>query len=234
MKITGLRFAPGCHSSLGLKAWGFLAWLINLGECRYVLTNAVKGFIVSSMAIENRLYGAADLVRILGVKPAEAYLWSRTWGLFEPRVRAKGPRGRNRYDFQNLLDMALIRELLMLGISLDSIRQILKTPPTSEQLGMAEVYDLKPIDLPTIWEQISKDRVYYETGGGLLIVDKGPGMSSFREQWYAALLTIGQAFAYFRTFQLGAEHAAINFGTSIFVDLLAIIRFIEKATGEKL
>ncbi len=26
----GLRFAPkGCHSSPGLKAWGFLAWLIN-------------------------------------------------------------------------------------------------------------------------------------------------------------------------------------------------------------
>jgi hypothetical protein len=25
----GLRFAPkGCHSSPGLKAWGFLAWLI--------------------------------------------------------------------------------------------------------------------------------------------------------------------------------------------------------------
>ena len=28
MKMTGLRFAPGCHSSPGLKAWGFLAWLI--------------------------------------------------------------------------------------------------------------------------------------------------------------------------------------------------------------
>src|SRR4030043_845304 len=27
----GLRFAPkGCHSSPGLKAWGFLAWLINM------------------------------------------------------------------------------------------------------------------------------------------------------------------------------------------------------------
>jgi hypothetical protein len=29
MKMNGLRFALGCHSSPGLKAWVFLAWFIS-------------------------------------------------------------------------------------------------------------------------------------------------------------------------------------------------------------
>jgi len=34
IKMTDLRFAPGCHSSPGLKAWGFLAWAIKMRMAR--------------------------------------------------------------------------------------------------------------------------------------------------------------------------------------------------------
>jgi DNA-binding transcriptional MerR regulator len=199
------------------------------------------------MAIQNRLYGAKEVTDILGVKPEEVFLWSRTWSLFEPAERAKGPRGRNKYDFINLLDMALIRELLLFGFNLRSIKKIFESPLTFEQLGLMTVYGEQARDLPTIWEEINKARLSYEIDGAVLLVDKGSSMDTVsatsihvdiitkdRDQVTAYMLTLKSAINHFSSFYLGSGHGAHGFATLLMVDLLAIVHIIEMATGQKL
>jgi len=193
------------------------------------------------MAIENKLYGARAIKEILGVKPEEVYLWSRTWGLFEPAIRAKGSRGRNKYDLDNLLDMGLIRELLMFGITPDAIKKIFSSAVTGES-RLKQAYMGQNKEFPSMWEEIKRCRFEYELNGAVLLVDKGPLVDSVSEPPFfkkghsvnALMLTLKSAMDNFFHFYLGAGQGAINFGTMIIVDLMAIVHLVETATEQKL
>ena len=76
------------------------------------------------MIIENRLYEAKDLKRILGLTPETIYLWLGTYRIFEPAVRAPGVRGKNKYSLLDVVKLALIINLQTIGIHLSHIRGI--------------------------------------------------------------------------------------------------------------
>jgi len=73
------------------------------------------------------LYTAKEIKRILGITPGQLFHWGRTWGLIEPEVKAKGRQGKNKYSLENLVQLAVIKELVNSGIELSFIEQLIES-----------------------------------------------------------------------------------------------------------
>jgi len=73
------------------------------------------------------LYTAKDIKKILGITPGQLFHWGRTWKLIEPEIRAKGRQGKNKYSLENLVQLAVIKELVDFGIELSFIEQLIES-----------------------------------------------------------------------------------------------------------
>jgi len=95
---------------------------------------------------------AKDIKAILGVTPGQLFQWSRTYGLFKPTVRVVGRQGKDKYSFDDLLAVAIIKELVDLGISLGSIQQSLlfKTSTIQEKLVWGKRKKRDEYEIPTL------------------------------------------------------------------------------------
>ncbi len=70
---------------------------------------------------------AKDVYRILGVDKNRLFHWINTHRLLEPDIDEGGGRGnRRRFSRNNLLELAIIRELHQYGIDLRIVQQIKK------------------------------------------------------------------------------------------------------------
>lgn len=181
------------------------------------------------MAIDDRkLYESKDVKRILGVKPEEIYLWSRTWGLFEPAIRGKA-HGKNRYSLENLMQIALIKELLQWQIGLAAIQRIL--PAGGEQRD------------PSIWRHIGASRERFEREGCVFALHKslvGPrylfgNITAADAGILPQIISLKWALDDFKSFCFGGDgNTPLNFGGILMIDLMKIIYDVESATGDKL
>ena len=109
------------------------------------------------MAIENRLFEAKDLKRILGLTPEKIFLWLRTYNIFEPTERAIGIRGKNKYSLVDLVKLGFIANLLTFGIHLAQIREIF--------IELDKVYNGK-----SLWEIIISEKRRLRRHGLILII----------------------------------------------------------------
>jgi len=109
------------------------------------------------MKIENRLYEAKDLKRILGLTPETIYLWLRTYHIFEPAERARGVRGKNKYSLLDLVKLALIANLQSFGMHLTAVREIFL------QLDKASNGE-------SLWNRIVNERDRFDHHGTVLII----------------------------------------------------------------
>jgi len=197
------------------------------------------------MTIDNKkLYESKDVKKILGVKPEEIHLWSRTWGLFEPAIRGKA-HGKNRYSFGNLVEMAVIKELLLFGFNLAAIREILGRSIIMELAEDDLVY--KPFKGASILANIAAFRDKYNREGCVFLVNRGPyidmvsiGSDHFisrgeRKAGIAMIMTLSDALDSFRHYLFPeGGGVAINYSSTLIVDLMGIVCFIELMTGGKL
>jgi len=109
------------------------------------------------MKIDNRLYEAKDLKRILGLTPETIYLWLGTYRIFEPALRAPGVRGKNKYSLLDVVKLALILNLQNIGIHLSHIRGIFAGLDKDEN-GI------------NLWERILNERERFDRVGATLII----------------------------------------------------------------
>lgn len=115
------------------------------------------------MAIENRLYEAKDLKKVLGLTPETIYLWLGTYHIFEPAQRAPGVRGKNKYSLLDLVKLALIANLQTLGIHLSHVRGIFAGLDKDE-------------NGESLWERIVNERDCFDNDGATLIICRDPGL----------------------------------------------------------
>jgi len=112
-------------------------------------------------------YTAADVKNIVGMDRNTLFYCVKTLGLIQP-VQQK-PKAI-LYDFLNLLDLALIQELLSLGITQGTIRGILNEPVTLEDIIQNSSNPWK--EGKTIWENYEDNREIYNDKGCVLILTK--------------------------------------------------------------
>ena len=69
-------------------------------------------------------YEAKDIREILGIDKNKLFYWTRTLGLLEPDIeKASGTGTSNKYSLANLIDLAVIKNMVHFGLSLNAIRR---------------------------------------------------------------------------------------------------------------
>jgi len=178
------------------------------------------------MPIDNRLYEAKDLKKILGLTPETIYLWLRTYHIFEPTERAHGVRGKNKYSLLDLVKLMLISRLQTFGINLTCVQGIF--------------VELDKVDNgKSLWERIVIERNRFDRDGALLVITRlGPTIWSFRgrlgtwkrppdQDFSVSLLSYKEAVSQFKK-ELKAPL------TTLIVNLNMILRIVEAQTKERL
>ena len=70
-------------------------------------------------------YEAQDIKRILGVDKNKLFYWIKTYRLLTPEVEeALGTGTRAKFSIKNLFELAVIKEMIAVGLDLSSIKQI--------------------------------------------------------------------------------------------------------------
>jgi len=65
--------------------------------------------------LTRKWFKAKDIKNILGVTSGQLFHWQR-WNLIRPEIKGKGRAYKDLYNFNNLIDIALVKELVKLGI----------------------------------------------------------------------------------------------------------------------
>lgn len=195
------------------------------------------------MVINNKnLYESKDVKRILGVKPEEVHLWSRTWGLFEPAIRGKA-HGKNRYSLENLMQIALIKELLQWGMGLAAIQAILYRAVYAADGDGPYFYGPKKQRAHSIWKYIGATRERFEREGCVFVLDKNPvgARKLFGNKRggeigiFPQIALLKQSLSSLWSFCFdGDGNTTRNFVGVLMIDLMNIIHDVEIATGDKL
>lgn len=192
--------------------------------------------------MSTKRYTAADIKNIVGMDRNTLFYCVKTLALIKP-VQHK-PRAI-LYDFHNLLDLAIIQELLSLGITPGTIRAILNEPVTLLDV-MTQVHLNAWKEGKTIWENYDENRRLYEDDGCVLILTKkGEGGHSFE------MMSVKAALADLRlswledvrepekTYRDGyrireSKTSPRPFGHMVIVDIFGLVNKVESLTGEKL
>lgn len=106
----------------------------------------------------HKWFTAKDIKEILGITPGQLFHWGRTWGVIKPDIKAQGRQGKDKYSFQGLLILALIKELLDVGLELKAIKEMMNSPlkTKGESWKKEDFYDI----FSHIKER-KKDIIYY-------------------------------------------------------------------------
>ena len=161
-------------------------------------------------------YSAKDVEKILGINPDKLFYWVKTKRLVSPMIEGKGRGKVNYYSFDNLFQLALIRNLTGFGIELNSIEEILKGP-TKRPKQKAR------LKLTILEYYKAKKETLREQGFLLMIVFHG------RKKIYYKNIGTRDVILDMLNFMWGYEETEITpFGDVILIDLLRIILAIEK------
>ncbi|GEM_PF-6539266 len=183
-----------------------------------------------------KTYQAKDIERLLGVSHAELFRWSRVWELFTPAQMGKGRRSKNRYNFINLLEIALVRELAQWGVDL----RVAQSGFNGRILFPEEISDegipiYRPgadlgLDCHEMWEFIQRNRRKFEKEGCVLVFRKTRNLD-FLEASLHAMPNRSAA-----RFVTPTDITPIGSGgvSVLMVDLMQTLRHVEQVTGDKL
>lgn len=108
-----------------------------------------------------QLFESRHVKELLGIDKDKLHHWVQNKRLLKPAVEGKGRGGRNKFSFENLLELALIQELLPFGIELNGIAGIMK--------GIREWDEINEKSI-SLWEAIISKRQYYKKRGAFLLI----------------------------------------------------------------
>lgn len=193
--------------------------------------------------MSTKRYTAADVKKIVGMDRNTLFYCVKTLGLIRPIQRM--PKAI-LYDLLNLLDLALIQELLSLGITQGTIRAILNEPVTLNDL-MNQVYMSAWKEGKTIWENYEDNRGVYEDKGCVLILmkkeDSGHSytMMPYRDALeYLDVIWLRRVPELKKTYRDGTIRTTkpgtipTPFGHAVMVDIFGLVNNIESSAGERL
>lgn len=193
--------------------------------------------------MSTKRYTAADVKNILGMDRNTLFYCVKTLALIQPAQHK--PRAI-LYDLQNLLDLALIKELLSLGITQGTIKAILNEPVTLHDL-MSQVYMNAWKEGTTIWENYYENREIYEDQGCVLILTKGEegghlytmvsakdALADLKLSWLDEVPELKKTYRD-GTRRITKPRAIPKpFGHVVIVDIFGLVNKVESLTGEKL
>ena len=163
-----------------------------------------------------------DIKKYLGITPGQLFHWGRTWGLINPSIKAEGRQGKDKYSFEDLLSLSLIKELLSFGIDLKTIKEILK--------GVNVLFKGKK----TIWEEFKENRSIYEKKGCVLIIDR-EDVDLKKEKFIYFFTTADEALS-----QISEDIKFLYYGGTkakkaiLIINIYSIVGLLEEKTGDRL
>lgn len=119
-------------------------------------------------------FESRHIQKYLNITKDQLLHWVQTRRLIKPTKEGKGRGGRSRFSFENLLNLALIKELSDFGMELHSVKAILKGIKTQRALmSDGDLHEVKiTTKTETPWEAFKKDRKLHEREGLWLIIEK--------------------------------------------------------------
>lgn len=122
----------------------------------------------------NRHFESRHIQEYLNITKDQLLHWVQTRRLIKPAIEGKGRGGRSQFSFENLLNLALIKELTDFGMELHSVKAILAGIKTQRALlsdgALQEVKISRKTETP--WQAFKKDRKLHEREGLWLIIEK--------------------------------------------------------------
>jgi DNA-binding transcriptional MerR regulator len=185
-------------------------------------------------------YTAADVKKIIGMDRNTLFYCVKTLALIQP---AQHKPKAILYDLQNLLDLALIQELLSLGITQATIKNILNQPITQDERIIQIIHNTGNEGM-TIWENYRDNREIYEDRGCVLIIAKIRKGGHF-----FTMMPVDGALDMLKVFWLGvgpepnkaypdgyriSKHGTFprSFGHVVAVDILGLVNEAESLASE--
>ena len=77
---------------------------------------------MNAEGLSDKRFGATDIMKLLGVSRNKLFYWFRTHGLVTPVVVGEGSGNRTKFSFTNLVELALVKELVEFGFDLRSVK----------------------------------------------------------------------------------------------------------------
>lgn len=186
----------------------------------------VKKYYISSvmnnrpgMTKKRHYFESRHVNEILGINKDRLHRWTQTKNLILPVKRGKGRGGRNKFSFENLLELDIIKLLDYCGLDLNVIEIIMKAIRNFKQESY-EYTTTKPISL---WTYIRNNKRRYnkQTGGFLVILPDATKKFNVR------LLTKKELVKHI-------SFKDLEYKGAILIEILAIIERMEEKTGMKL
>lgn len=186
--------------------------------------------------LNRSLFTAKDIMALLGVSSGQLFHWGRTWGLIIPEIKAQGRAFKNKYSFQNLLEIALIKELNDLGFEPSKIKQIIEPfdhGPALEIGWKGNVWDYfrdGREDTEEYDDYLKKSYTYpgFDKSGCLLLITKeksGEYSLGYIDGVKGALFSLEKS--------LTVPKDSVT-RAAIMINLSNIVKELEKKTGERL
>jgi hypothetical protein len=196
--------------------------------------------------MRNKTFSVAEALEILEMdRDRLFYLISRR-GLVQPAFRGIGRGGRTRLSLFNILNLALIRELLSWEISTQAIKQIFSGRVAIEYRASAYPLNMKkrgghpqfyapgPLD-EAIWRHIASYRKKYDERGCMLFIQRWAPREPKEQMLILTHKTVSEIL--FDTFRVPLGHGYrphLGHSSTLLVNLMDIVLTIEELTGDKL
>ena len=114
-------------------------------------------------------FETSEVIAALGIKKEQLSHWIHNKRMIEPLYKGMGRGGRNKYSFENLLDLALIQGFTNLGLDINVINKLLVFQKKYEPWKNKDGEEI------SIWEYINSNRRYHDKRGFYLLF--GPYIS---------------------------------------------------------
>ena len=98
--------------------------------------------------VNSQQYEARHIEKILGISKNKLFFWMKTYELIKPDIeQGIGTGNRNRFSKKNILEFAIIKELVSWGIDLHTIKKIKNTIDRTKIISWEKdgiIYNNKP------------------------------------------------------------------------------------------
>ena len=164
-----------------------------------------------------RYFESRHVQELLGIDKDRIHHWTQNKKLIIPAVRGEGRGGRNRFSFENLLELDVIKELEQCGIELNTIGQIMRAIRNFKQAS----YETKQIT--SLWTYIRNNKKRYnKQWGGLLVI-----FPDVTKKFNVRLITKKELVEY-------VSFEDLEYKGAILIGILEIIERMEEKTDIKL
>lgn len=176
----------------------------------------------------SKFWESRNIQKFLNITKSQLLHWVQTRRLIKPAIEGKGRGGRSKFSFENLLDLALIKELADFGMELHSVKAIMegKKKQWSFTLGEGLREEIELIKAKTPWQVFKEDRKLHEREGLWLMIEK------FRGEFYWTYGKGENSIAEIKRFLKAGDLVASK--AKIIVSISGIVNELEGMTEQKL